>query len=149
MTITIISVGARPKTENATLLHDFLKRLPKQVQLKWQFVRHGNGSPEASKQQEAESILRSIPVKSIVILLDEHGKQLSSPQLAQLIFHKGQDCTLIIGGAYGVTDSVKKRSQMVWSLGKLVYPHQLVRIILAEQIYRAYSIHIGHPYHHE
>jgi 23S rRNA (pseudouridine1915-N3)-methyltransferase len=149
MTITIISVGARPKAETASLLNDFLKRLPKHIHLKWQFIRHGDGTPENSKQQESEMILRAIPAKSTVIVLDEHGKQLSSPQLASVVFEKGQDCCFIIGGAYGVTPAVKVRGELVWSLGKLVYPHQLVRIIIAEQLYRAHSIHIGHPYHHE
>lgn len=149
MTITIITVGARPKAETATLLNDFLKRLPKHIHVKWQFIKHGSGTPETSKQQEAEAILRAIPAKSMIILLDEHGKQLSSPQLAHQVFDKGNDTCFIIGGAYGVTSAVLTKAQLVWSLGKLVYPHQLVRIIIAEQLYRAHSIHVGHPYHHQ
>ena len=148
MTITILSVGARPKAETATLLNDFLKRLPKHIRVNWQFIKHGNGTPEVSKQQEAELILRAIPAKTKVILLDEHGKQLSSPELAHTVFGKVDDVCFIIGGAYGVSKTVQDRAELVWSLGKLVYPHQLVRIIIAEQLYRAHSIHIGHPYHH-
>lgn len=149
MTITIITVGARPKAETATLLHDFIKRLPAHIHVKWQFIKHGDGTPKTSKQQEAEAILRALPAKSTVVVLDENGKQLSSPQLAELVFTKGGDTCLVIGGAYGVTEEVMKRASFVWSLGKLVYPHQLVRIIIAEQLYRAHSIHVGHPYHHE
>lgn len=151
MTITIISVGARPKPENSALLTDFLKRLPKHIHVSWHFVKHGSGDPITSKQQEAEAILRTIESsKQKIILLDEKGKQLSSPELAGVMFNQpAQNLCFIIGGAYGVSTSVEKRADLVWSLGKLVYPHQLVRVILAEQLYRAHSIHIGHPYHHE
>ena len=151
MTITIISVGARPKPENAVLLNDFLKRLPKHIRVSWHFVKHGSGDPESSKHHEAEAILRALGAnKHKIILLDEKGKQLSSPELAEVVFAQpAQDISFIIGGAYGVGSSVEKRATHIWSLGKLVYPHQLVRVILAEQLYRAHCIHIGHPYHHE
>ncbi|MDO8266053.1 MAG: 23S rRNA (pseudouridine(1915)-N(3))-methyltransferase RlmH [Candidatus Saccharibacteria bacterium] len=149
MNILVISVGARPKVETSSLVNDFIKRLPKHIKVQWQYIKHGQGTIANSKQQESEQILRALPKLSTVVLLDETGKQLSSPELAARIFNDGKDVTLIIGGAYGVSEEVKHRSNFVWSLGKLVYPHQLVRIILAEQIYRAYSIYTGHPYHHE
>lgn len=149
MNIIIVSVGAKPKTETATLAHDFIKRLPKHVKVEWRFIKHGVGSPEQSKQQEAEYILRAIPSNSKVILLDERGKQLSSPDLARLMFEDAKDTALIIGGAYGVGKAVSDRANVIWSLGKLVFPHQLARVIVAEQLYRAYSIFSGHPYHHE
>ena len=149
MNILILSVGAKPKLETANLMNDFVKRLPKHIRIEWRFLKHGNGSQDTSKQQEAEYILRAIPAKSTVILLDEKGKQLSSPGLSKQVFEKGADVVFIIGGAYGVSDTVIKRADFVWSLGRLVYPHQLVRIIIAEQLYRAYSIFSGHPYHHD
>jgi len=149
MNILILSVGAKPKLETATLMNDFVKRLPKHIHVNWQFLKHGNGSPSTSKQQEAEYILRAIPAKSTVILLDENGKQLSSPGLSKQVFEKGTDVVFIIGGAYGVSGKVVSKADFVWSLGKLVYPHQLVRIIIAEQLYRAHSIFTGHPYHHD
>ena len=149
MNITILSVGARPKAETAHLMNDFMKRLPRHIHIEWRFIKHGKGSPETSKQQEAELILRALSPSAKVVLLDEIGEQCSSPELAKKIFFRGNDTVFVIGGAYGVADSVKNRADWVWSLGKLVYPHQLVRIIIAEQLYRAYSIHSGHPYHHE
>ncbi len=151
MTIAIISVGARPKSEVALLINDFLKRLPKHIHVSWHFVKHGSGDPQTSKQQEAEAILRTIGSRrQKIILLDEKGTQMSSPELAKTVFAEGnEDITFIIGGAYGVAESIEQRSDSIWSLGRLVYPHQLVRVILAEQLYRAYAIHSGHPYHHE
>lgn len=148
MNIIVFSVGARPKTETALLITDFIKRLPAHIHVEWVYVKHGNGDPATSKQQEAESILRAIPPKYRVVLLDEKGKQLSSPELAKHVFQQPSDIAFVIGGAYGVDNAIIKRAQLVWSLGLLVYPHQLVRIIIAEQLYRAHSIHIGHPYHH-
>lgn len=148
MTIDIITVGNKPKPESSLLINDFIKRLPKHITVRWHYIRHAAGTPEISKQHEAEAILKIVPAKAQVILLDENGKQLSSPQLARLVFEKGTDCVFIIGGAYGVGEAVKKRAQFTWSLGKLVFPHQLVRLILAEQLYRAFSISTGHPYHH-
>ncbi len=148
MNLRILSVGTRPKQETSSLMNDFVKRLPSHVHVDWHYIKHGQGTPALSKKHEAELILRAIAPKSRVILLDENGTQLSSPQLANEVFDKGHDITFIIGGAYGVDETVRKEAKLVWSLGKLVYPHQLVRIIIAEQLYRAYSIHTGHPYHH-
>lgn len=148
MKILILSVGSRPKTETSTLIQDFIKRLPEHIHIEWRYIKHGSGTPSTSKQQEAESILRAIPTGVKTILLDEKGKQLSSPELSKVVFENGGDIVFIIGGAYGVDETISKRAQFVWSLGKLVYPHQLVRIIIAEQLYRAHSINTGHPYHH-
>lgn len=146
--ITIISVGAKPKPETEYLINDFLKRLPRSIDVVWRYIKHSNGEPAISKLKEAESILRAIPDEAKVILLDEKGQQLTSPQLANKVFHNPKNIVFVIGGAYGVTKSVKDRSDFVWSLGSLVFPHQLVRVILAEQLYRAHSISTGHPYHH-
>lgn len=90
--------------------------------------------------------------KDFVILLDEHGKELSSPELAQFIekrcMDSGKRIVFVIGGAYGVEQSVKDRADFTWSLSKLVFPHELVRIILSEQIYRACTIIKNESYHH-
>ena len=64
-------------------------------------------------------------------------------------YEQGKSLVLIIGGAYGVTEAVMERANLVWSLSRLVFPHQLVRLILAEQLYRAQQIAAGHPYHHQ
>ena len=96
-------------------------------------------------------MLGTIRPEEHVILLDERGKNLSSPDLAQHLqsrFDVGASVAMVIGGAYGVDEQLHGRADLVWSLSKLVFPHQLVRMILAEQIYRAQEISAGRPYHH-
>ena len=87
-----------------------------------------------------------------MILLDERGKALGSPGLSTLLgeqLHASRTVVVIIGGAYGVDATVHDRAQFIWSLSPLVFPHQLVRLILTEQIYRAEQISVGGSYHHE
>lgn len=108
--------------------------------------------PLRSKQLEEELILKRLQPHHYLILLDERGKMLSSPQWAQqfqnLMNQGTRTLVLLIGGAYGVSDRVRQEARQVWSLSPLVFPHQLVRLLLAEQVYRAYSILHNSPYHH-
>jgi 23S rRNA (pseudouridine1915-N3)-methyltransferase len=149
MTITILSVGARPNAETAAFIVEYVKRLPKHIRVNWHFLKHGVGQPELMKSQEAELILKNIPKGALLIVLDERGKQYSSLQFSELVFNRSVDLCFVIGGAYGVHSSIIEKAGVLWSLGALVYPHQMVRIILAEQLYRAYSISVGSPYHHQ
>ena len=96
---------------------------------------------------------QALTTTDVLILLDEKGKMLSSPGLANLIQQKAnqsaQRIVFLIGGAYGVDDEIKKRANFTWSISDLVFPHMLVRLILAEQVYRACSILANEKYHHE
>ncbi|WP_276134110.1 23S rRNA (pseudouridine(1915)-N(3))-methyltransferase RlmH [Polluticoccus soli] len=107
---------------------------------------------ERAKQVEEELILKKLQPQHYLVLLDERGKQLNSiqwsQQFQQLMNQGTKTLVLLIGGAYGVSDNVKKRANQVWSLSPLVFPHQLVRLILAEQVYRSFSILNNSPYHH-
>ena len=107
---------------------------------------------ERVKLQEEELILSRLQPFHMLILLDERGKALNSPQWAhqlQSFMNQGAKVVVfLIGGAYGVTDVVRRRATQVWSLSPLVFPHQLVRLIMAEQIYRSVSILNNLPYHH-
>jgi 23S rRNA (pseudouridine1915-N3)-methyltransferase len=107
---------------------------------------------ERTKKQEEELILKRLSSTHYLILLDERGKQLSSPQWAQQfqqLMNQGvKTLVLLIGGAYGVSDELRKQAKQCWSLSALVFPHQLVRLILAEQVYRSFSILNNSPYHH-
>ena len=104
------------------------------------------------KKKEGEMITGFLQKEDYLILLDETGKQLSSEDLAKFIQARANGSTknivFLIGGAYGVSEAVKKRANYTWSLSKLVFPHQLVRLILAEQVYRACSINRNEKYHH-
>ena len=112
-----------------------------------------NSSLEGSRarQEESERILKQIKSDHFVILLDERGNNLSSPELSALLeeqFTHSQSVIIIIGGAFGVSSELRERADIVWSLSKLVFPHQLVRLVLTEQLYRAQEIAKGSGYHH-
>lgn len=105
-----------------------------------------------TKQAEEELILKRLQPQHYLILLDERGKMLGSVQWAdqlQQCMNTGvKTLVLLIGGAYGVTEAVRSKAKQVWSLSKLVFPHQLVRLVVAEQVYRSFSILNNSPYHH-
>ena len=105
------------------------------------------------KTREGELILKNIRPTDDVILLDERGKEYSSVELAKVIQDKisyeGKDIVYVIGGAYGFSDPVYKRANSKLSLSRMTFSHQMVRAIFAEQIYRAFTIMRGEPYHHE
>ncbi len=107
---------------------------------------------EAILKTEEAVILKKLQPAHHLVLLDERGRLLSSPEWAQqfqvLMNNSVKTLVLLIGGAYGVTDAVRARAAQTWSLSKLVFPHQLVRLIVAEQVYRAFSILNNAPYHH-
>ena len=105
------------------------------------------------KTREGELILKNIRPTDDVILLDERGKQYTSVELAKVIQDKisytGKDMVYIIGGAYGFSEAVYQRANSKISLSKMTFSHQMVRAIFVEQIYRAFTIMKGEPYHHE
>lgn len=110
-------------------------------------------SKEQIKKREGELILKNIRPTDDVILLDEHGKEYTSVQMAGVIQEKisyvGKDMVFVIGGAYGFSDEVYSRANSKISLSKMTFSHQMVRAIFAEQLYRAFTIMKGEPYHHE
>lgn len=110
-------------------------------------------SKEQIKAREGELILKNTKPTDDVILLDEHGKEYSSVEFASLlqkkITYEGKDIVFVIGGAYGFSTEVYKRANSKISLSRMTFSHQMVRAIFAEQIYRAFTIMKGEPYHHE
>ena len=104
------------------------------------------------KKKEGAMILDWLQPDDYLVALDERGKQLSSEELSLFIQKRANESkkrlVFLIGGAYGIDESVLKRADFKWSLSKLVFPHQLVRLILAEQLYRACTIIRGEKYHH-
>jgi 23S rRNA (pseudouridine1915-N3)-methyltransferase len=152
MNIHILSIGKFKNNPQKEIFETYLKRLPWNVVLRELEVKSAvNG--EVLKQKEGELLLGSVPGSAKIILLDEKGKNFSSKEFAdqiQTYQDNGQNnLAFIIGGASGVSEEVKKKSQLILSLGKLTFPHMMVRSILAEQLYRAYSIINNHPYHRE
>ena len=137
-------------------IETFTKRISHYYNIEWKLIPPLKNAAGFSitdlKKAEADIILNLLLPSDIVILLDEKGKQLTSEQLADMIQlnanNSAKNIVFLIGGAYGVDEKIIKRANYVWSLSKLVFPHQLVRLILAEQVYRACTINRNEKYHH-
>ncbi len=135
---------------------EYAKRLPQEYKLNLieiPIIKRGkNPNLEQVKQKEAEAIFSAIPKGSFVITLDEHGQQWSTYELADQLQkwrENWQQVSLIIGGPDGLAPICLEKAHIKWSLSSLTLPHQMVRIIAAEQIYRAWSILAKHPYHRD
>ncbi|NLA64914.1 MAG: 23S rRNA (pseudouridine(1915)-N(3))-methyltransferase RlmH [Leucobacter sp.] len=127
------------------------QRLRKPFDVTWQLLPHSAREGEAARAEESDRLLAKLDRDAFVVLLDERGRNVDSPELARTLqgaFDSARQVAVVIGGAYGVDDRVRQRANFVWSLSKLVFPHQLVRLILVEQLYRAQEIAAGRPYHH-
>ncbi|MEO7305973.1 MAG: 23S rRNA (pseudouridine(1915)-N(3))-methyltransferase RlmH [Ferruginibacter sp.] len=138
-------------------VHLFTKRICNYYATEWNIIPMPKNAATMGetdlKKKEGEIITGLLQKEDYLVLLDENGKQLSSEELAKFIQLRANESikniVFLIGGAYGVSEAVKKRANYQWSLSKLVFPHQLVRLILAEQIYRACSINRNEKYHHQ
>lgn len=156
MHIRLIAVGDRQPSWVDSAFDDYVARLPRQWQFRLETIttakRQKSSPVDVAKQAEGEKILARIRPSEHVIVLDERGKQFSSKELAERLSDwqtAGEDLVFVIGGPDGVSDKVKVHANTRWSLSKLTLPHGLARIVFAEQIYRAWSLSTGHPYHRE
>ncbi len=134
----------------------FTKRISNYYPVEWNIIATAKNAASLSetdlKKKEGDILTGLLQKDDYLVLLDESGKQLSSEELAGFIQLRANESikniVFLIGGAYGVSEAVKQRANYQWSLSKLVFPHQLVRLILAEQVYRACSINRNEKYHH-
>jgi len=133
---------------------DYANRLPKECELVLKEIaaekRTKNSHLDSIKQKEADKLQDAIPTNCKVIALDVTGKAWSTEKLAgnlQDWMMSGQDIALLVGGPEGLTDELRRQADQLWSLSALTFPHPLVRVILAEQLFRAWSITANHPYH--
>lgn len=140
--IKILAGGKKNKDWLAEACGEYEKRLRKPFDLTWQFV----------EESELDSKVLSLDRDNFVILLDERGKILSSPELSEKMadaFGSAKNIVFVVGGAFGhFSPEMQARADLILSFSKMVFPHQICRLILAEQIYRAQEIYLGHPYHH-
>ena len=151
MPIRILAIGKRHESWVSEGIERYDKRLKKPFLCEWVYLPHSAREGLAARQEESERLLSRLSGDEFVILLDERGKMIDSPALSRVLLSPleySKNVTIIIGGAYGVDDTLHRRADIVWSLSPLVFPHQLVRLILAEQLYRAQEIAAGNPYHH-
>lgn len=151
MSIKIIAIGKKHEQWVKDGINRYETRLRKPWDINWQYLPHSSLAEEAARAEESRRILEKIDRDDYLVLLDERGTMFNSPALSRLLANQlgFKKVVLVIGGAYGVDDSIRARANTIWSLSDLVFPHQLVRLILSEQIYRASEIAAGRPYHHQ
>jgi 23S rRNA (pseudouridine1915-N3)-methyltransferase len=154
MKITVIAVGKLKNSAVAALVREYEKRLPQGLKINWVEVKVSSGKVETKTKMsdEAKRILEKVPPRSHVVSLAEKGKLKTSVEFAKWISSfrdSGKDMCFIIGGADGIHKSVIKKSDEIISLSRMTFPHELCRAVLSEQIYRAFSILAGSPYHRE
>ena len=156
MKLLFWTIGKAHEPYVKTGVEIFTKRITNYFPAHWKFITMpkigGSLSEVELKKKEGEIILNSLQKDDYLVLLDERGKQLTSETFASFIQARANESVknlvFVIGGAYGVSEAVMQRANFNWSLSPLVFPHQLVRLILAEQVYRACSILKNEKYHH-
>lgn len=150
--IQIRAIGKlKTNTPEFTLIADYLKKMREKVEIH-EYVEKKNLTDLELKNAEATLLLSGIEQGDFVVALDEHGQTLSSREFAQELKKakdKAQNIIFMIGGANGHGNKVLKRANLMLSFGRMTLPHFLMRVVLAEQLYRAKTIWDGHPYHRD
>ena len=156
MRLNLIAVGKRMPIWVDTAFIEYSKRLPKNINFNLTEInpanRNKNRNSDESKKIEEKKINAVISSDDLVIALDVKGKLISSLSLSKKLntwIDNQQQISILIGGADGLSSSIKKTADEIWSLSEMTLPHGLVRIIIIEQLYRAWSIISNHPYHRE
>ena len=157
MKIHLWSIGKNNEPYIKTGVEEFTSRIANYYPVKWTIIPQPKNAGMMSemdlKKKEGEIILDWLGKDDYLVALDERGKQMSSEDLAVFIQKRSNESNknlvFLIGGAFGLDEAVLKRANYTWSLSRLVFPHQLVRLILAEQVYRACSILKNEKYHHK
>ena len=150
MKLILLCVGTLKSGPEKALLEQYRARLSWPFEMR-EVICRKIGTSDQVKKWEGELLFQAIETDSVVIGLDERGTSLSSTEFAQILEgyrNEGiKSLTFVIGGADGLSDAVRARSQRLISFGRMTWPHLLVRGMVVEQIYRAQQILIGHPYH--
>ena len=156
MKLTLLMVGKTNDAHLDVLIGDYVKRLGHYVPFALQVIpelkQTKHLTTEQQKTQEGELILKAVPASADLVLLDERGKQFTSLEFADYMQKKmssGRDVTFVIGGPYGFSQAVYDRAAGMVSLSKMTFSHQMVRLFMVEQLYRAMTILHNEPYHHE
>ncbi len=154
MQIHLISVGTRMPAWVQQGYNEYAKRLPRECELVLKEIAPGkrtrNSDTARIVRDEGEKMIAALPEKAHAVTLDISGKPWSTQQLAEAVRRWQQtspQVALLVGGPEGLSQQVKERAVESWSLSQLTFPHPLVRIVVAEQIYRAWTIINHHPYH--
>jgi 23S rRNA (pseudouridine1915-N3)-methyltransferase len=147
MKILFITIGKQNDSSLSDAILDYTKRINNYFKTEWKII------PLSDIKKESESIFKSIESDDYLVVLHERGKELSTIELADFIEKRmiasDKRIVFVIGGAYGVGEDILQRANFKWSLSKLVFPHQIVRLILSETIYRSITVIKNEPYHHQ
>ena len=157
MKVSLWSIGKAHDAYVKTGIEEFTKRISKYHTVEWTIIpvpkNAGMLSEMDLKKREGEIILQWLRPEDYLVALDEHGKQMDSEGLAAFIRQRADGGTrnlvFLIGGAFGLDEAVLQKARLRWSLSQLTFPHQLVRLVLAEQVYRACTIGRNEKYHHK
>jgi 23S rRNA (pseudouridine1915-N3)-methyltransferase len=154
MRITVHAVGGRMPRWVQDGVAEYARRLPRELNLDWREVplasRSADTPAERLREREGEALLRGVAASDHCVALEPRGRAWTTEQLAKQLsgwMMAGQPLSLLIGGPDGLAPACLSRARQQWSLGPLTLPHPLVRVVLVEQLYRAWTITIGHPYH--
>jgi 23S rRNA (pseudouridine1915-N3)-methyltransferase len=156
MRITIAAIGRQKSGPETELVRRYVtraeaegRRIGLNIQIR-EFPESRAASAAARKTAEAKSLIEALPAKCALVVFDERGKGLTSEEFAALVGRSrdaGRDVVLVIGGPDGVDEGLRAKADAVLSLGRMTLPHQLVRVLAVEQVYRVTTILSGHPYH--
>lgn len=154
MHLKVAAVGQRMPAWVSEAWHQYSRRLPATLGIELREValapRGKNPDVERARRQECESLLAAVPVGAQVVALDVNGKPWTTPDLAERLqrwMSGGRDVCFLIGGPDGLATPCLRQAEQRWSLGPLTLPHALVRVVVIEQLYRAWSMLNNHPYH--
>ena len=156
MHIRLIAVGDRQPTWVDEAFDKYSGRFPREWKFRIERIAAARRTKNSNSQDaivaEGEQILARVKTNEQIILLDERGTQLTSQTLASRLSDwqvDGRDLCFVIGGPDGVSQACQQRADITWSLSQLTLPHGLARVVFAEQLYRAWSLQSGHPYHRD
>ena len=156
MLIRVVAVGTKMPAWVGAAVDDYSRRMPPDWRLEWREVRAeprgASGHAQAWMQREAERIRAALPAGARLVVLDERGRDLDTHALAQRVAGWREDArpvAIVIGGPDGVDSALTRAADETLRLSSLTLPHPLVRVLLAEQLFRAWSILAGHPYHRD
>ena len=149
----VLAIGTRMPQWVSDGADDYVKRLPREALIEWVGLpasKRARDTAESRMLEEATAIERRLKHQELMVVLDVEGKVISTETIAETLAtwqSDGLKIAFVIGGPDGLHPSLKAKAGARWSLGRITLPHPLVRVILAEQLYRAWSINAGHPYH--
>jgi 23S rRNA (pseudouridine1915-N3)-methyltransferase len=154
MQLHLIAVGTRVPDWVGLGYEEYARRMPPECRLNLKAVALRGKLPPGNerKRREAELLLEALPTRATVVALDEHGANWSTRKLADRLgdwMEQGRDVAFMVGGPDGLDERCKEKADLTWSLSALTLPHAMVRVVVAEQLYRASALLKGHPYHRE